>query len=385
MPPSVSSARRLLLLTLAWVVSVWIVALLAGRLTPWLTGPTNWGADLIRRATPLARWDSGWYISIAESGYGPPPRAFGEETNHAFFPLYPLLMRLLARMTGLETSAAGNLLSAAAFLGAVPLFAAWVRPRWGEERVRPALLALLAFPTSFFFLSVYTESLFLFLALLAVVSIDRDRPLLAAAAGYLSGLTRITGVVLAPYLALSAIAKSRREGRSRGRAFAGALLTGLPPLLGFLTFCAYFQVRFGDPLLFMKAQHNWGAAPKTALDGPRFIAKSVWEDVTTGRILHRSPVRTLEGVFLLLFAFLALRLLREKRWIESLYVLMTIGLVPFTGTLESGGRYVLPAFPAFAALGELSERRGLFAGLLGLCLLSQAAYVWVFVNWLWAG
>ena len=99
-----------------------------------------------------------------------------------------------------------------------------------------------------------------------------------------------------------------------------------------------------------------------------------------------SPVRTLEGVFLLLFAFLAIRLLREKRWIESLYVFMTIGLVPFTGTLESAGRYVLPAFPAFAILGGLSgpplvlprraRPRSPPSGGLRLA---------VFVNWLWAG
>jgi len=385
MPPSVNPPRRLLLVALAWALWVWLIALLAAELTPWLTGPTQWGDDLIRRATPLARWDAGWYISIAEGGYEPPPRAFGVETNHAFFPLYPLLMRLLARTTGIETAAAGNLISAASFFGAVLLFAGWVRPRWGESRVRPALLALLVFPTSFFFLAVYTESLFLFLALLAVVSIDRDRPVVAAAAGYLSGLTRITGVVLAPYLALSSLVKSRREGRSRARALVAALLAGLPPLLGFLTFCAYFEVRFGDPFLFMKAQHNWGLAEKTALDGPRLIATTVWGDVTTGRIFHRSPVRTLEGAFLLLFAYLAIRLLREKRWIEALYVLMTIGLVPFTGTLESAGRYVLPAFPAFAVLAGLAARPGLFRTFLFVGLLAQAAYVWVFVNWLWAG
>ena len=385
MPPPVTSPRRLLLVTLAWVLWVWLIALLAAELTPWLTGPTSWGPDLMRRATPLARWDSGWYISIAEGGYEAPPRAFGVETNHAFFPLYPLLMRLLVRTTGIETSAAGNLISAASFFGAVLLFAAWVRARWGEARVRPSLLALLVFPTSFFFIAVYTESLFLFLALLAVVSIDRDRPAVAAAAGYLSGLTRITGVVLAPYLALSSLVKSRREGRSRARALVAALLAGLPPLLGFLTFCAYFEVRFGDPFLFMKAQHNWGMEQKTALDGPRLIATTVWGDVTTGRIFHKSPVRTLEGAFLLLFAYLAIRLLREKRWIEALYVLMTIGLVPFTGTLESAGRYVLPAFPAFAVLAGLAARPALFRAFLLLGLLAQAAYVWVFVNWLWAG
>jgi hypothetical protein len=381
----VNDRRRLLLVTLAWIAWIWLIALVADLAMPWLRGPTKWGYDLVRRVTPLARWDSGWYISIAEGGYQPPPRAFGQETNHAFFPLYPLLVRLLTRTTGIETSLAGNLISGAAFLGAVFLFADWVRLRWGEPRVRPALLALLVFPTSFFFLSVYTESLTLFLALLAVVSIDRSRPLVAVLAGYLSGLTRITGVVLAPYLALSSMAKSRKEGRGWGRTIFAGLLTGLPPILGFLTFCAYFEHRFKDPFLFMKAQHNWGTVEKTALDGPRLIAKTIATDVGTGRIFHMSPARTLEGVFLLLFAFLAIRLLREKRWIESLYVFMTIGLVPFTGTLESAGRYVLPAFPAFAVLGGLSIRPSFFRVALILGLLLQAVYVAVFVNWIWAG
>ena len=385
MPPPVNSPRRILLVTLAWALWIWLLAILAADLTPWLTGPTKWGYDLVRRVTPLTRWDSGWYVSIAEGGYMPPPREFGMQTNHAFFPLYPLLMRLLVRTTGIETSLAGNLISGAAFLGAVLLFASWVRSRWGEERVRPALLVLLAFPTSFFFLAVYTEALTLFLVLAAVVAIDRDRPLVAAAAGYLSGLTRITGVVLGPYLALTSLLKSRRDGRSWPRALFAALLTGLPPLLGFLTFCAYFEARFHDPFLFMRAQHNWGTSEKTALDGPRLIAETVWKDVASGRILEKSPARTLEGVFLLLFAGLAIRLLREKRWPEALWVVMTIGLVPFTGTLESAGRYVLPAFPAFAALAAFSRERLFFGALLAAGFLIQAAYVWVFVNWLWAG
>ncbi|MFI5182066.1 MAG: mannosyltransferase family protein [Thermoanaerobaculia bacterium] len=380
-----STRRRLLLVTLAWIVWVWLIALVADQAMPWLRGPTKWSYDVVRRVTPLARWDSGWYVSIAEGGYQPPPRAFGQETNHAFFPLYPLLIRLVTRTTGIETSLAGNLISGAALLAAVLLFADWVRLRWGEPRVGPALLALLAFPTSFFFLTVYTESLALFLVLLAVVSIDRSRPLVAVLAGYLSGLTRITGLVLAPYLALSSIVRSRKDGRGWGRAIAAGFLTGLPPILGFLTFCAYFENRFQDPFLFMKAQHNWGIEQKTALDGPRIVAKMIVSDLTTGRILHKSPARTLEGVFLLLFAFLAIRLLREKRWIESLYVFLTIGIVPFTGTLESAGRYVLPAFPAFAVVGGLSARPALFRAGIVLGLILQAAYVAVFVSWLWAG
>src|SRR5215212_3774797 len=43
---------------------------------------------------PLARWDSVWYLRIADSGYGDSaPRA-------AFFPLYPLLIRSIAAPAG---------------------------------------------------------------------------------------------------------------------------------------------------------------------------------------------------------------------------------------------------------------------------------------------
>src|ERR671911_3053092 len=55
---------------------------------------------------PLARWDSIWYLRIADSGYGESvPRA-------AFFPLYPLLVRSLGALFGGSSAA----LLAASFL-----------------------------------------------------------------------------------------------------------------------------------------------------------------------------------------------------------------------------------------------------------------------------
>ena len=121
--PVTATPRRVLLLGAAWLVLVWALAHIAARSTPWLTGPTGWSPELASRVTPLARWDSGWYVAIAESGYEDPPTRAGQQTNHAFFPLYPALMRGVARATGLETSRAGALVSAAALLGALVLFA----------------------------------------------------------------------------------------------------------------------------------------------------------------------------------------------------------------------------------------------------------------------
>jgi len=382
---TVTPRARVLSLGSAWLVWIWLIALVAQRHTPWLTGPTSWPASLQTRVTPLARWDSGWYIGLAENGYGPPPTRVGEETNHAFFPLYPLLMRALHAATGLETSLAGNLVSALSLLGALVLFARWTRRHLGEERAGPALLLLLLFPPSFFFAAVYTESLLLFLSLAAVEAAESDRPGTAAAAGFLAGLTRISGVVLAPYLLLATLRSGRARAVPARRAWAAAASAGLAPLAGFGLFCLYFGMRFGDPLLFARAQHNWSKEPKTALEGPWLIAKTIVHDVTTGTVFHKSPARTAEGFFLALFLVVAAVLWRQSRRPEALYVAGTAGIVLLTGTLESGGRYVLPAFPAFAVMAALSERPRLFRALLALAVAAQAVYVWLFVHWLWVG
>jgi hypothetical protein len=381
----VTTRQRVLGLGLLWLAGVWIVAGVSGSILPGIAAARPWTYDIVRRVTPLARWDSGWYINLAEAGYWEPPTRVGQETNHAFFPLYPGLMRLIVRTTGIETSLAGNLVSAAALLVALLLFAAWTERHFGESRVVPAVLVLLLFPTSFFFAAVYTEALLLALSLAAVEAFARRRPVIGVIAGVLAGLTRISGLVLAPYLALVAFRARRDAGDSPGRAIREATLAAASPLAGFGLFCLYFWRRFSDPLLFVTAQHNWSGQAKSILDGPSLIWRGVVEDFQRGRLLGGSPARTLEGVYLLVFLVLAAVLLRQRRHAEALFVFLTVAIVLSSGTFESAGRYVLPAFPAFALLAGLSSRRDLFRSLLVLSATAQAVYVWAFVHWYWTG
>ena len=380
-----TTRQRVFGLGLLWLACIWIVAGVSGSILPGIAAARPWTYDIVRRVTPLARWDSGWYINLAEAGYWEPPTRVGQETNHAFFPLYPGLMRLIVRTTGIETSLAGNLVSAAALLVALLLFAAWTERNFGESRVVPAVLVLLLFPTSFFFAAVYTEALLLALSLAAVEAFARRRPVIGVIAGVLAGLTRISGLVLAPYLALVAFRARRDAGDSPGRAIREATLAAASPLAGFGLFCLYFWRRFSDPLLFVTAQHNWSGQAKSILDGPSLIWRGVVEDFQRGRLLGGSPARTLEGVYLLVFLVLAAVLLRQRRHAEALFVFLTVAIVLSSGTFESAGRYVLPAFPAFALLAGLSSRRDLFRSLLVLSATAQAVYVWAFVHWYWAG
>lgn len=376
------SRRRILAFGLLWLAWIWALALVSENRLPWPDNP--WTYDLERRMSPLARWDSGWYVPLAEAGYGRPPRHVGDQTNHAFFPLYPGLMRLVARTTGLETSLAGNLISAVSLLGALVLLADWVGRRWGDARIAPALAVFLLFPTSFFFATVYTEALVLLLSLAAVLAAETDRPAVSFVFGLLAGLTRISGLVLAPFLFLVALRGARARGRRGLPPLLRSACAGLSPLAGFGLFCLYFHRRFGDALLFVNAQHNWAQEEKTVWQGPGIIWRTITRDLATGHA-WQDPGRTFEGLYLVLFAGLALLLFVRRRFPEALYVSLVTGIVLASGTLESSGRYVLPAFPGFAVLAGLRRFRLAWPIWLVASLVAQAVYVFLFVNFIWAG
>src|ERR687894_1125891 len=142
---------------------------------------------------PLARWDSVWYLRIADSGYGDsPPRA-------AFFPLYPLLVRAVATPLGGSEGAllaAAFLVSLAAFVGALVLLHRLAELELGRRLARPVLLLLALFPAAVFFGAPYAESLFLLLAVGAFYAARTGHWAWAGACAGLASATRSAGLVL---------------------------------------------------------------------------------------------------------------------------------------------------------------------------------------------
>ena len=117
----------------------------------------------------------------------------------AFYPLYPLTIAGLGRILGNHYVLAGLLISLAASLGAFFMLHRLAEERLGMDGARRAVLYLAVFPMSLFLVAVYSESLFLLLAL------GRFPRSPSAAAGCRPGrwpaspiLTRIAGVALCP-------------------------------------------------------------------------------------------------------------------------------------------------------------------------------------------
>ena len=154
-----------------------------------LTTPYSAFGDLL--VGPAARWDAVWYLTIAHDGYG-------TASNHpqaAFYPLYPLLMRVLGWLVG-SPLLAGILVSLACFMGALVLLHRLTALELGERDARGAVLLVAFFPTALFFSAVYSESLFLLVSVGAFLAARRGRWALAGLLGGLAALTRNSGVLL---------------------------------------------------------------------------------------------------------------------------------------------------------------------------------------------
>src|SRR5436189_1592648 len=101
------------------------------------------------------RWDAGWFERIARDGYDP------SDASAAFFPAFPLAIRGVTLVLPLAEDDAALLVSNVAFLGAIIVLFALTTYEFSPFVARRTVLLLVSFPVSFFFLSPYSESLFL--------------------------------------------------------------------------------------------------------------------------------------------------------------------------------------------------------------------------------
>jgi mannosyltransferase PIG-V len=206
-----------------------------------VTHPFGAAGDAL--VAPFARWDSVWYLAIANDGYpaDDPRRA-------AFFPLYPLLVRAANTVVG-EPIIAGALVSLACFAVALVLLHRLTALELGAPAARMTVWALALFPGAVFFSAVYSEALYLALSIGSLYAARTGRWGLAGAAGALGAATRSAGVLLVVPLAVLWLARGERRPRD------AAWIAVVP--LGLGAFCAALAAGGGDALAPFHAQDIW--------------------------------------------------------------------------------------------------------------------------------
>jgi hypothetical protein len=361
--------RRVLILWAVWSAGILVLAAALERLPPEI--PSRWHDS--STAPPLARWDSGWYRSIAVEGYLFDPSQ--KQNNIGFYPLYPLLLRWISSALGTPIFWTGIAISLFCLGGALVLVADLAAGWSGREIAVPACVTLLLFPTSFFFASVYTESLFLLVTAGAIWGAGRGRWLLAGCCGLAACLTRFNGFLILAPLAWYFWAARQTGVPWLRRAPALAL-----PIVGASLFPIYLWARFGDPLLYVHSKAV-GWAKQAA---PFWISLSAGAEKLKLLTEPGSGARAylMEVGSALLFLLLAVLLARRGRVAEGLYVGVSVALLVSAGNVDGMHRFVLPLFPGFVLLAQILFRHKVLALVYGLAGAALGGFwLYRFIHW----
>lgn len=307
-------------------------------------------------------WDSGWYFDIARRGYYFTPDG---QSSVAFFPLYPLVVRLVAWPWGGSEPAlwiAGIVVSCGAFATAMVVLHRLSEEVFGSrEAARRTVLYLALFPFSLFMTRVYAESLLLLASVAAVRSAWHGHWGTAGLWGSLATLARPNGILIALPLALLAL-----HGAPGWRDVARRSVALLPVPLALVGFCLYIHVLTGHPLTWLSSQHQWGYslghAPWEQLLKliERFLKYGPYDYFFVSNL---APYRLMHGVSALLFLGLTPAVFRRLGPALGSFVLVSL-LVPLSGNaLEGVGRYSAGLFPVFMVLGGGHQSRHLHEAL----------------------
>ena len=314
---------------------------------PVAAGP---GGNLFLRT--FDRWDSGWFLRIAEHGYS-------TEQAPAFFPVYPMLVRALGWVVR-NDAAAGMLISLAAAGGCAVLLERIARRRLRGDGPRTVIVLFAFYPLAFVFTAVYSDSLFLLFVLLAFDVADRGHALVAGIAAALAVDTRLLGLALVPALAIVFWPSPRR--------LAPLLLVPL----GLGLWMLYLHQHYGDAFAFSHAEERYWQRYTPSLHAYWHSVRR-FEIALSNLFLHlpssgRYPdfvVIAIKNVYdLACFAIaIWLSILAWRRVGPALAVFswVTLAMVavapPFYEPLVSLSRFMLADFPLFLVLATLLEGR----------------------------
>jgi hypothetical protein len=326
-------------------------------------------------------WDSRWYREIVTKGYFFDPT---RESSVAFFPMYPILVKIVSLVIP-NVYIAGILISLAAYAGSLILLYSLTNELFeNRAAARLSLLYLILFPSAFFLTLIYTEATFLFLSLLTIYLARKHLWLFSMIAGTIATATRITGILLwiivifewlnSIDIKLSDLFQPK-GWRNLLQAAKNDMRTVLILCLfptGLVLYMLYQWMSFGNPVAFLATQVYWqrqGGGPIVAIVN---LITLTFQRKGNGYLIAAS---NLIGFFLPLA--LVIPIWRKLGPGYALYVLIATLIPISSGTTTSLIRLTLVLFPIYMILGYMSIQRKYL--LLSL-ILSFGAFVLLLIR-----
>jgi hypothetical protein len=319
----------------------------------------------------LLGWDASWYEKIAAQGYS------GLSSGALrFFPLLPVLARSFKAVPGMT---AGMSVLIVANVGCFAAFAALyhlVKLEFGDEAcARRAVWLLALAPPAFVLVMGYAESLLLLTSILAFLGLRQRHYGLAICAGFLAGLSRPVGMLLAIPAAIE-LAASWRSSSGRGRAPGiGAVLAAPAGAAAYLGWADEGAGSFLAPL-----REQLSVTHRGVISDPFVtLGRDAWN------LVHGSHFGTTEhALWAILLVALAVVIFRKLPAAYGWYAASVLVVVLTASNFDSLERFGLGCFPFVIAAATLTRGRTTYwivAGLSALLFMTYAilAFIGVYV------
>jgi hypothetical protein len=370
--------------TLAWVL---LISLVGGRMivepealcrnSALLENNAGLGTGL----NAWLRWDTICYLLIAETGYAVHPGLT------VWPPLYPLLIRLFS-LFGLPPLLAALIISSLATWLAFFLLYILVTESHNETTAKNTLFLYAIYPSAFFLVAAYTESLFLALAVGSLLLARRKAWGWAGILAALATLTRNQGIILSLVLFWEGILRYREGDGLSSRDLFRMLFASCLPALTFGAYALYIRFGLNSDWPWQTLGVWWGQSSGFPWQGLLGNVKQLLT-LPISQDLYWLPTTLLD---LILAILIPIVLILHRRSNRSTYMLFawllflsaSVKLGP-EDTLVSFSRYMIAAFPFFVALAPAIEKPYLRVTVFAICLTFQAILLSMFYIWSWAG
>ncbi|WP_441426375.1 hypothetical protein [Arthrobacter sp. YAF34] len=391
------------LYTVARLVSacIFMAAALHQGVNPWFPAqPDYWNFINI--------WDARWYADALQTGYPAllptDPAGTVRENTWAFYPLFPVLGRVVSGVTG--TGPAWSLTAIALISGLAAVLVAYkiFRHRATHRTALWGTVFVAAFPVAPVLQVPYAESLNLLLIGAALLLVMERRYLWAMPVVVLMCLSRPTGVPFAVMTGLLFLYRAWQRVTSKRHAAQGSstegIATGSPTMedpgagpvhsnpqlwslagltavsgIGALLWPAIAWAATGDPGAYTKTETAWR--------GGDLVPFKPWFD--TGIMLF-GPTLGVLAPFVFFAAFTLLMMSRPvvalgtelRLWCCCYMGYLLVFLQPQTSTF----RMLLPLFPLALSAALISRSRAYRGAVVVMFVLLQI--VWIVWLWAWA-
>ncbi len=330
----------------------------------------------------VMRGDSWWFKNIVEHGYmhevltADPIRPL--QANWAFFPLFPILTKLLS-LVGLPSSIAAIIVNQTQLLLSLYL-AYWLALKSLPPRAAVFVPLMIAMsPANIWFMAAYSDMTYLFLSIVAFYCLKSERLWWFALSGALLALSRFAGVFILAALIIHYLQRYKCQRNQK--------LSNAPPVpdsqhiiiilltqsiivfsgLGAFMFTLYLIM--GDPLAFYHIQSAWGHLGTNWWGNPWQTLLEIWN---TG-VAH-------DRLFLLLAPLWLSILIWEGYYAEAAFSFFCLLIPVAAGSLWSYSRYALGLYPFYLTIALIAKRSPPLA--LAILLLSVFISASYWTTWL---